>query len=218
MKKVKYLLLFFSFIMLASCSDDEITEPQKPESKDVISLGYEGKQFDFKNFHYGKYTNEDRELIGFLAEAEIVIDDKHKNRVLFLFKTDFKNNVEFAGMEFTPFKPGPTYPHNVFAYGYQYIMSEHGSPFNIDLKRSEEHTSELQSRPHLVCRLLLEKKNILIHPGYSVPESSVPPAVQVAQQGDLVAVMDQFLVAVQDETLHGKRVSPLHRPDLWFCQ
>src|SRR5690554_7051285 len=27
--------------------------------------------------------------------------------------------------------------------------------------RSEEHTSELQSRPHLVCRLLLEKKNWL---------------------------------------------------------
>src|SRR5215813_14811315 len=26
------------------------------------------------------------------------------------------------------------------------------------LGRSEEHTSELQSRPHLVCRLLLEKK------------------------------------------------------------
>src|SRR6266699_7145545 len=25
--------------------------------------------------------------------------------------------------------------------------------------RSEEHTSELQSRPHLVCRLLLEKNN-----------------------------------------------------------
>src|SRR5690625_6563726 len=26
-------------------------------------------------------------------------------------------------------------------------------------RRSEEHTSELQSRGHLVCRLLLEKKN-----------------------------------------------------------
>src|SRR5690554_7441840 len=26
------------------------------------------------------------------------------------------------------------------------------------ITRSEEHTSELQSRPHLVCRLLLEKK------------------------------------------------------------
>src|SRR2546429_5082713 len=28
-----------------------------------------------------------------------------------------------------------------------------------DKPRSEEHTSELQSRLHLVCRLLLEKKN-----------------------------------------------------------
>src|SRR3989442_11002830 len=27
-----------------------------------------------------------------------------------------------------------------------------------EAERSEEHTSELQSRPHLVCRLLLEKK------------------------------------------------------------
>src|SRR3989442_15449322 len=30
--------------------------------------------------------------------------------------------------------------------------------FLLMRKRSEEHTSELQSRPHLVCRLLLEKK------------------------------------------------------------
>src|SRR3989442_4790222 len=30
--------------------------------------------------------------------------------------------------------------------------------------RSEEHTSELQSRPHLVCRLLLEKKNTVSDP------------------------------------------------------
>src|SRR3712207_7212267 len=30
--------------------------------------------------------------------------------------------------------------------------------FHHDLVRSEEHTSELQSRQYLVCRLLLEKK------------------------------------------------------------
>src|SRR3712207_7606914 len=30
---------------------------------------------------------------------------------------------------------------------------------NYDNERSEEHTSELQSRQYLVCRLLLEKKN-----------------------------------------------------------
>src|SRR2546422_7704330 len=32
--------------------------------------------------------------------------------------------------------------------------------FTERVNRSEEHTSELQSRLHLVCRLLLEKKNI----------------------------------------------------------
>src|SRR2546429_7828575 len=32
-----------------------------------------------------------------------------------------------------------------------------------ETKRSEEHTSELQSRLHLVCRLLLEKKKTMIY-------------------------------------------------------
>src|SRR6266496_3427494 len=32
-------------------------------------------------------------------------------------------------------------------------------PHHLPLVRSEEHTSELQSRRELVCRLLLEKKN-----------------------------------------------------------
>src|SRR3712207_7383137 len=35
--------------------------------------------------------------------------------------------------------------------------------------RSEEHTSELQSRQYLVCRLLLEKKKIHIHPPLNLP-------------------------------------------------
>src|SRR2546422_7245446 len=36
---------------------------------------------------------------------------------------------------------------------------EHGDPRStVWFMRSEEHTSELQSRLHLVCRLLLEKK------------------------------------------------------------
>src|SRR5258708_11733233 len=35
--------------------------------------------------------------------------------------------------------------------------------------RSEEHTSELQSPDHLVCRLLLEKKTSTSNPGTSVP-------------------------------------------------
>src|SRR5690554_7055452 len=38
------------------------------------------------------------------------------------------------------------------------LVADNMIPFaEINEKRSEEHTSELQSRPHLVCRLLLEK-------------------------------------------------------------
>src|SRR3712207_6976092 len=36
------------------------------------------------------------------------------------------------------------------------VVARHRSPPTL---RSEEHTSELQSRQYLVCRLLLEKKN-----------------------------------------------------------
>src|SRR3712207_6852161 len=42
------------------------------------------------------------------------------------------------------------------------ITEAHGRSFERDGRtiRSEEHTSELQSRQYLVCRLLLEKKKI----------------------------------------------------------
>src|SRR5258708_22107811 len=42
--------------------------------------------------------------------------------------------------------------------------------------RSEEHTSELQSPDHLVCRLLLEKKNCIITPtSETAPRTRTPP-------------------------------------------
>src|SRR5690625_6888213 len=43
----------------------------------------------------------------------------------------------------------------------QQVESRYGDPALLD--RSEEHTSELQSRGHLVCRLLLEKKKTLVN-------------------------------------------------------
>src|SRR3712207_8348800 len=39
-------------------------------------------------------------------------------------------------------------------------LTHHPALAAVDLERSEEHTSELQSRQYLVCRLLLEKKKI----------------------------------------------------------
>src|SRR5207249_11871407 len=53
------------------------------------------------------------------------------------------------------FKHGPSFvghTQNARAYAFNPAFASH------DFQRSEEHTSELQSRFDLVCRLLLEKK------------------------------------------------------------
>src|SRR5258707_11922086 len=42
--------------------------------------------------------------------------------------------------------------------------------------RSEEHTSELQSRQYLVCRLLLEKKKTRTHPS-ALPQPGPAPCL-----------------------------------------
>src|SRR5258708_18420113 len=41
--------------------------------------------------------------------------------------------------------------------------------FSVVSNRSEEHTSELQSPDHLVCRLLLEKKKKYLNASHSYP-------------------------------------------------
>src|SRR5690554_5582290 len=51
-----------------------------------------------------------------------------------------------------PDPPRPVASHEDGRHMLQVVMPVQIAP------RSEEHTSELQSRPHLVCRLLLEKK------------------------------------------------------------
>src|SRR2546430_13299738 len=45
--------------------------------------------------------------------------------------------------------------------GRAWLLGPDGKP----APRSEEHTSELQSQPNLVCRLLLEKKKKMVEPG-----------------------------------------------------
>src|SRR3712207_9022867 len=51
----------------------------------------------------------------------------------------------------------PTLRHEGMGCPFRWTASPFPSP------RSEEHTSELQSRQYLVCRLLLEKKNTKTH-------------------------------------------------------
>src|SRR5690625_5896707 len=49
-------------------------------------------------------------------------------------------------------------------------------------RRSEEHTSELQSRGHLVCRLLLEKKKVTTKLNYHTTTLLLPQAVSDTAQ------------------------------------
>src|SRR5258708_21799701 len=63
----------------------------------------------------------------------------------------------------------------------------------IEQSRSEEHTSELQSPDHLVCRLLLEKKK----------KRQFERAVELTDRED-----DPFLSTVHERLLHAHR-SPL---------
>src|SRR5438445_4259999 len=59
------------------------------------------------------------------------------------------------------------------------------APFRV--RRSEEHTSELQSRQYLVCRLLLEKKkkklqhNMKHAPAYRQPTENIKTNAHVPQ-------------------------------------
>src|SRR5256884_5506283 len=65
-----------------------------------------------------------------------------------------KRNAEAGRIEFTTDAP------RAIEHGLFHLIAEgtpRGEDGSADL-RSEEHTSELQSRLHLVCRLLLEKK------------------------------------------------------------
>src|SRR5690606_33521190 len=52
------------------------------------------------------------------------------------------------------------YDNGLYPYTKRYLshFRNHFSTIGVNGMRSEEHTSELQSRENLVCRLLLEKK------------------------------------------------------------
>src|SRR5256884_7174600 len=69
----------------------------------------------------------------------------------------------YALIDKVTLEPNDDRPQRIVIYG---VFSTAGNTYSepqrgylcFTLPRSEEHTSELQSRLHLVCRLLLEKK------------------------------------------------------------
>src|SRR3712207_7881856 len=82
---------------------------------------------------------------------------------LFPYTTLFRSVLEFdAGPSDPSPSPGGSFPGTVHL-----PVDLHHESIDGLIHRSEEHTSELQSRQYLVCRLLLEKKKLLfIHLEY----------------------------------------------------
>src|SRR5258708_17039966 len=75
---------------------------------------------------------------------------------LFPYTTLFRSRIDFIEVfQFGVLKTEAWY--ELLNAGFQ-VTGVAGSDFPVPLNRSEEHTSELQSPDHLVCRLLLEKK------------------------------------------------------------
>src|SRR3712207_7167113 len=77
---------------------------------------------------------------------------------LFPYTTLFRSVVEDAD---DPLGVGPPLPVLGDRDQLRHVAHLHGSVAHQSDDRSEEHTSELQSRQYLVCRLLLEKKKPL---------------------------------------------------------
>src|SRR5690349_22044795 len=81
---------------------------------------------------------------------------------LFPYTTLFRSSVLDGGGELVDSAGGqiaePVLELNPHAFDGVEVGGVGGQAYHGDQARSEEHTSELQSRRDLVCRLLLEKK------------------------------------------------------------
>src|SRR2546422_2987802 len=78
---------------------------------------------------------------------------------LFPYTTLFRSPPEYSEDHFKQVADAYTRAWKIGGHPTQSVATQwHVSPSAAAKWRSEEHTSELQSRLHLVCRLLLEKK------------------------------------------------------------
>src|SRR5690625_6214703 len=106
--------------------------------------------------------NETANILNNISERSLILLDEIGRRT----STYDGISIAWANSEYLHLHP--TRPKTLFATHY-HELNEMTNKFEriknytvsvkeVGTKRSEEHTSELQSRGHLVCRLLLEKK------------------------------------------------------------
>src|SRR2546430_3911673 len=125
---------------------------------------------------YGEITFRDWRLIGIFEYGYIAVDPLDPNILYGDWLTRTKQDIgEYAKVTPEPIRRGeyrytrtlpvvfsPLEPHTLyFAANVLFKTTDAGNSWQVISrfeKRSEEHTSELQSQSNLVCRLLLEKK------------------------------------------------------------
>src|SRR5690554_943103 len=95
------------------------------------------------------------------GNLDLADDQKGNNDLLSLTRPDIIEGIHTAyldaGADIVETNTFSSTKISQADYGCEHLVRD----LNIksaEIARSEEHTSELQSRPHLVCRLLLEKK------------------------------------------------------------
>src|SRR5690554_3202944 len=92
-----------------------------------------------------------------LGESVIVSKEWKEDMVGVLFPVDLQLSEEFCHHN-NLFRDSEKNKDKTKKGFFENNRRVRAQPFLKVKSRSEEHTSELQSRPHLVCRLLLEKK------------------------------------------------------------
>src|SRR3712207_7190247 len=83
---------------------------------------------------------------------------------LFRSAGDVARAVRMVGLGMTVFEPAQEAAPGLLSEREREVLdliAQGATNPEIAQRRSEEHTSELQSRQYLVCRLLLEKKKLL---------------------------------------------------------
>src|SRR5690625_4334116 len=134
--KAMFAVLLVLMLALSACGSDKSSEDKKDKGSDE-----KAEQND------GKFSIEDFPTRGEQGEAE---EGGTLNFGL-VSDTAFEGTLNFA------FYAGATDAEVIEWFDESLLSADENFQFTQD--RSEEHTSELQSRGHLVCRLLLEKKN-----------------------------------------------------------
>src|SRR5690625_6947450 len=150
---------------------------------DYLNIPIEFKQAVLDDMHPGRSAllSIDGQTIGFIGQLHPEVAKEKEIKETYVFDLDVDTLLDVHDR--TPgYKQIPKYPaitrdiafvvqENVKSSHIQELIAMTGGPLvkdvqifdvytgdHLSAERSEEHTSELQSRGHLVCRLLLEKK------------------------------------------------------------